>query len=139
MQKVKTIETHARTILILNIIDIGRVVFIEMFNCWTYFRLLSWSIERLDACFNGWKYLYSFYRNFTMKLKQDWSNFFNCEIGINEWINDIPLWLHLPGYTPMPSAIDSHSLTPLSVLHSKLKLEWQPTFSTFSNFKKKKM
>ena len=34
--------------------------------------------------------------------------------------------------------IDSDSLEPLYVLHSKLKFEWQPIFSTFSNFFKKK-
>ena len=35
-----------------------------------------------------------------------------------------------------PSAIDSDSLKPLSVLHSNLRFEWKPIFSIFSNLKK---
>ena len=34
--------------------------------------------------------------------------------------------------------IDSDSLEPPSVLHSKFKFKWKPIFSTFSNFSKKK-
>ena len=40
------------------------------------------------------------------------------------------------GHAQQPSAKYSDSLKPLSVLHSGLKREWQPIFSTFSGQKK---